>query len=457
MKKFFIVFLIFSFFLTAGGGCQLVSDPAQDPSRPVTLEYWRVFDGEDAFEEIIEQYNLRHPHVNINYRKIRYEDYREELLTALAEDRGPDIFSIHNTWVREYINRIEPMPETVTISRLVEEGTIKTETVQRTQTERTMSLRQLENTFLDVVYDDVVLRNDQGEEKIYSLPLSVDTLAMYFNRDLLNNAGISTPPEKWDRDFQNAVKEMTKQDSRGNISQAGVGMGGSDNIERSVDILSLLMMQNGTEMMTENGNVLFDASGSGTQGYNPGMEALRFYTDFANPAKEVYCWNDNLDNSLKMFTEGRLALMFGYSYHLPEIKSMAPTLNFNVTNVPQINPSRQINHANYWTEVVSRKSENKDVAWHFLMFATGEDQAQKYLEKTNKPTALRSLVEEQKEDREIGVFAEQLLTSKSWYRGKDALAMEEVMKDMIDEAKASPQELDRVISRGSSRVQQTAR
>lgn len=452
-KRFFILFLILSFILTSGAGCQLLDDPSEKPGRSITLKYWRVFEGRDAFNKIINRYNKMHPNINIKYRKLRYDNYREELLNAMAEDKGPDIFSIHNTWMNEYKSKISPMPETVTIGRLVTKGTVKKETVLEKKTKDTMSTKELERKFIDVVYDDVVIRDNKGQQRIYGLPFSVDTLALYYNKDLLNNAGIVNPPQYWDRKFQKTVKKLTKQDSKGKIIQSGVAMGGGDNIERATDILSVLMMQNGANMMTGNKNVTFDEfSGS----YNPGLEALRFYTDFSNPAKEVYCWNDNLDKSLKTFMEGKAAMMFGYSYHLPTIKSQAPKLNFNISKLPQINnSSRKVNYANYWIEVVSQKSSEKDAAWDFLSFATQKDQAKTYLEKTNKPTALRDLIEEQKKDKEIGIFAEQLLTVKSWYKGYDALAMEKVMREMIEEANKNPQRLEAILGRGSERVEQT--
>ena len=453
MKKkiFFLTSLMLILSLT---GCGLsLGDGGGQKQKTKTLTYWRVFDGKDAFQEIIKEYEKRHPNVKIKYKKLRYDNYREELLNAMAEDRGPDIFSINNSWMKEYKSKISPLPDRITVKELTQKGVIKKEAVLKEKTKDALSLKDIEDKFIDVVYDDAVIENKKGLEKIYGLPLAVDTLAMYYNKDLLNNAGIASPPEYWNRTFQKNVKKMTKQDSKGKIIQSGVAMGGSENIERASDVLSVLMMQNKATMMTESGNVLFTESRP--DGSAPGLEALRFYTDFSNPAKEVYCWNSNLDNSLKKFTEGNLALMFGYSYHLPTIKSRAPKLDFSVAPLPQIENQEKINHANYWMEVVSQKSEHKEVAWDFLMFATKKKQAQKYLQETNNPTALRSLVDKQVEDREIGVFAKQLLTAESWYEGYDYQATEDIMKDMIKQANQNPEEIEEALNRGASRVQQT--
>src|SRR6056297_2137853 len=140
MKKSFFITLMLVFVLVSATGCGLGSSPAKDPSRSITLEYWRVFEGRDAFGDIIKQYNKRHPNVKINYRKIRYENYKEELLNAMAEDRGPDIFSIHNNWMHEYKSKISPMPNQVTISELVTKGTVKKETFLEKKVKSTMTL-----------------------------------------------------------------------------------------------------------------------------------------------------------------------------------------------------------------------------------------------------------------------------------------------------------------------------
>ncbi len=426
-KKLISLFLIFIFLLTVGAGCK--KPTMQESVKPVTLNYWRVYDGRDDFAEIIAKYNAQHPYVTINYRKLRYDEYEEALLNAFAEDRGPDIFSIHNTWVRKYESKLEPMPAQTTMVFPVTQGSIKKEVVPEFRTSRSLTLRDLRQGFVDVVYSDVVLN-----DKIYGLPLSVDTLAMYYNQDLFDQAGITDIPRYWNRDFQQMVKKLTKQDLKGNILQSGVALGGGKNIERYSDILAVLMMQNGANMMSDAGQVLFQTIPSAFQGqsYNPGLMALRFYTDFANPIKEVYCWNNGLENSVDLFASGKLAIMFGYSYHLPTIKTKAPKLNFLVEPLPQIEGSvSPINVANYWVESVSKKSLYKNEAWDFIQFMTRADNVSTYLKKTKKPTALRALISTQRDDLEIGVFAEQVLTSKSWYRGKNPNLAENFLADMI--------------------------
>ncbi len=453
-KKIFFVFLLFVLLLTVGAGCKKKTiDKATDP---IVLNYWRVFDGPDDFAEIIRMYNEQHPYITINYRKLRYEEYESELLNAFAEDRGPDIFSIHNTWMKKYESKISPAPEFTNMVFPVVQGSIKKEVVAESRSVRGLNLKELKQNFVDAVYSDVVINN-----QIYGLPLSVDTLAMYYNQDLFDRAGIVDVPGYWNRDFQQTVKELTKLDLKGNVIQSGVAMGGTSNIERYSDILSVLMMQNGATMLNDAGQVLFHTVPSSLRSsdYNPGLMALRFYTDFANPIKEVYSWNNDLPSALTMFTSGNLAMMFGYSYHMPIIKTTAPKLNFMIAPLPQIEGSNvSTNFANYWVEVVSQKSEHKNEAWNFIQFMTSAERVPSYLNKTKKPTALRSLVPSQREDLEIGVFVDQVLTAKSWYRGKGPVLMENFFSEMIEAAlQDTENKIMEIMNLYASRIQQTIR
>jgi len=452
-KKITYLLLLSIFILGSGFGCKTTDKKTAAAMQPITLSYWRVFDGPDAFQDIINKYKLIHPNITINYRKLRYEEYEDELLNALAEDRGPDILSIHNTWIKKYQNKLAPMPATITMAYQEETGTIKKETISVLKTYNSPSLKDIRDNFVDTVFNDVILDSNQ----VYGLPLSVDTLALYYNRDLFNNAGITQAPLYWNKEFQQNVKKLTKQDSIQGITQSGIALGGDNNITRFSDILAVLMMQNGATMISGN-QVLFNAIPAATKdtNYNPGLEALRFYIDFANPGKEVYSWNEDLPNSLDMFINGKLAMMFGYSYHLADIKAGSPKLNFSVSKLPQIEGSPvEVNFANYWVESVSKKSSHQNEAWDFIIFATKAEQAKNYLEITKKPTALRSLVTEQRNDIDIGVFADQVLTAKSWYKGLDASAAETAIGEMIRKARQGTEKILDVLNTGASKVQQT--
>lgn len=452
-NKIIVLLLIFTFILSSGAACT-TKNVSSSSVKNITLTYWRVYDDEDAFSDIIASYKELHPYVNIEYKKFRYDEYEKQLINAFAEDRGPDIFSIPSSWITEYQNKITPMPAQLTMIYPTTKGTIKKTVVNEQRTSASISFKDLKTNFVDTVYNDVVLTKDD-QQKIYGLPLYMDTLAMYYNTDLLNNAGISQPPQYW-TDFQQDVKKLTKQNTKGEIVQSGVALGGSSNIQRPQDILSLLMMQNGATMI-DGDSVAFQSIPTGSsQNYNPGLEALRFYTDFSNPAKDVYCWNSNLSNSLTMFEQGNLAIMFDYAYDLPVIKAASPKLNFSIAKMPQIQGNtKQVNYANYWVETVSAKTKNTNEAWDFIQYETSQDHVQNYLKVAKKPSALRALINSQLDDMDIGIFASQVLTAQNWYHGSNPLSAENAMQEMIDLTVKDTKNIEQYINQGAEKVQQT--
>jgi multiple sugar transport system substrate-binding protein len=459
-RLYLCLFLLITLILTGAGCTKGVSPEVRKASRPITLNWWSPFLESEDVTPLIEAYRAIHPNVTINFRRIRYEDYKKELLNALAEDRGPDIFSLHNTWLREWKTKLVPMPKTVTLPYQEVRGGFKKEVVTVLRTTPTLGIKGIKNNFVSVVENDAILSSDDPTEanQIYGLPLSVDTLALYYNRDLLNLAGIPGPPTTW-AEFREMVKKLTKFDQEGKLVQSGAALGTARNIERAADILALLMMQNGAEMINEREQVAFDKIPAGLKerGVPPGEEALIFYTDFANPTKEVYTWNEEMPNSLQAFAAGKTAFFFGYSYHLPLLRNLAPRLNFAVTAMPQVDPEKPINFANYWLETVSKKTKSIDFAWDFIQFATSYNQVKNYLERAKKPTALRALVVQQAEDLDLGPFVSQVLTARSWYQGKDAQAAEEAFLEMIEQVNKGEVEPKNALRLAAKKVEQTLR
>lgn len=452
--------------LLSGAGCTKgVSADVVAATRPFTLQFWGVFDDSDAYEPIIAKYRALRPHITVEYRKLRPEEYERELINALAEDKGPDIIMVHNTQMAEYQSKLLPLPASLKLPVREQQGTIQKQVVTVLRQVPSLSIRQLQSQFVDVVANDVVLPNEetttggnrQTVNRIWGLPLSVDTLALFFNKTLLNKAGIPEAPRSW-VDVQAAAKnkKLTIYDASQRITQSAIAMGSANNVERAVDVLQLLMMQNRTVMADDTGDVAFNRRPESAVGeLNPGAEASVFYTDFANPVKEVYTWNDTMPSSLEAFAGGRTAMFLGYSYHLPLIRARAPKLEVGIAPIPQI--GEEVNFANYWVNAVSKKSEHPDEAWDFVQFMAAQDQAKTYLDATKRPTALRALVSAQREDLDVGVFAAQALTAKSWYKGLDAAAMETAFKDLIRDVLANPSNPQQWVEIAAQKIEQTYR
>lgn len=449
-----------SLLFTLGAGCGGGSEVPSDAGK-VKLTYWRVFDGDDAFDEIIDEYSAQHPYVSIDYRVLRFDEYEEELIRALAEGEGPDIFTIHNTQMNEYKDLLLPMPASVTTKYLETVGSVRKETVLTTKESALPSQRSIKEDFVDVVAADVILpyqpdEDTPEEDRVFGLPLSVDTLALYYNKDLFDAAGIAQAPTTWE-EFQTNVIALTQYADDGSILQSGASLGTTENIDRASDIIQVLMLQNGTEMVDDRDRVAFNAIPDDVaSGVFPGLDAVRFFTDFANPVKETYTWNENFTSNVDAFAAGQTAMMLGYSYHLPIIQAASPGADIGVALLPQIGGgAKKANFANYWIESVSKDTEHPDEAWDFVAFATSAEHVLSYLDETQKPTALRELIDEQIENETLNPFVEQILTAQSWYHGTDAKAMDAAFEDLAIEVLSGNREAEDAINDAAKVVAQT--
>lgn len=452
MKKLLLqhslVILLIVAFATSGLSCKLFQPgvPAE-LNKTVTLEYWGVWHDSDTLRPFIEEFKKQHTNVDIKYKKFRLNEYRQKLLEAWAEDRGPDIYQIPVGWLGEFQDRITPMPKTVKLVTSEFKTTFgKTEVIRSVKTVTTPTTNDIKNQYVNLVYKDVI-KND----KIYGLPLSFDTLALFYNRTILDNAKIPTPPSTWD-ELASAVKSITEKQNN-NLVQSAIALGTTNNVPRVVDIVSTIMQQNGATMTKDN-QITFAQT---IQGNSPALNAISFYRSFAEPLTELYTWNESMPDALEAFISGKTAMFFGYSYQIPIIKGRAPKLNFGVAPMTQISNQKPVNTANYWVETVSHKTKSADNAWGFINFITNQDQAKKFVEKTQQPSALRTILAGQKQSPALSVFADQALTATRWYYGKNEPQMEQYFVDTINQIikTAKPEEQQKILNTGARRISET--
>jgi len=393
------------------------------------LKIWGLWDDSSIIDTYISDFRKQYSNIKLEYRKFTPQEYEAELVNALAENRGPDIFAMHHTWYSKHKNKLAPMPEEV------------------------MTLKDYKERFVDVVYDDFVV-----DGKIYGIPFYTDTLALFYNKDAFNDAGIANPPKTW-KEVQDIVPKLTKIDKNGNINQSGIALGTGDNINRSPDILSILMIQTGAQMTNPNDytKITFAQGRSQSgQNINSAELALTYYIDFANPRKSVYTWNSTLNNSIDAFYEREVAMMIGYSYQVEAIKAKAPRLNFALAPLPQVSlESGLANYANYWGYGVSSQSKYSKEAYTFLKFMTEKEQSQKYFLETKRPTPRRDLVDIQSQDLDYGVFSKQILQAKTW-RQPDNNTVDKIFIDMINNVNSGLFSYSRAISQAQTQIQTLA-
>lgn len=309
-------------------------------SSSSTITWWGLWEDSSSVQPLIDEYEASHPGIKINYVKESQQDYRERLTSALAKGSGPDIFSFHNSWVPMFRNDLDTLPASV------------------------MTPAEYAKTFYPIASSD--LTSGTG---IVGIPMEYDALALYINEDIFNKAG-KTPPKTWD-ELRTLARELTVKDDQGVITQAGVALGRTENVDHWPEILALMMLQNGVDLSNPTGKAAEDA--------------LTFFTIFS---QSDGVWDATQPPSTQAFESGNLAMYFGPSWRAFEIQQANPNLKFKTVPVPQLpkdNPNQpDITYATYWAEGVWSRSPNKLAAWNFLKFLSSQDSLSKLYQNESK-------------------------------------------------------------------------
>lgn len=366
-------------------------------TQQVVLEYWGLWEPASVMQPLIDKYQAQHKNVTIKYTQKTYTQYEENLYTRLKEGSitgspAPDLFRIHNTWLSKYQSSLTPAPQSlITTSSYV-------------------------TTFYPTAQQSFVGTDAQ----IYAIPLEVDGLTLYYNKQLFAQEGLVEPPATWDALIETA-KKLTKTDSSGKITQAGIAIGTSKNITHSADILSLLMMQNkGNSEIIDATNTQMSISG------DQYISALNFYTDFVKVHKT---WSTDLPNDLEMFYTGKLAMMIAPSWTTFDIINSNSTVEFGIVPTPIVG-TKEVYYGHYWAEAVSKNSANPAVAWDFINFLSQEAQLKEFYSNSSQirafgePYSRKSMSTLLVNEPYVGAVMEMAPNLQSWKKGEEAFVNE---------------------------------
>ncbi len=371
--------------------------------QKVTLTVWGT-ESPAIFNNLLSSYSTYRKNVTISYTFIDPAEYDSKILSALAAGNGPDVFEIGNRDLPRWKSTLAYMPTSTFAAQF--------------------DVAKLQSYFPSVVQNDFSV-----DDQIYALPLSIDTLAMIYNRDFFDSAGIATPPKTW-TDFQNDIPKLRVLNGQGQITRAAVALGGSEkSIVNAPDILSLLMLQNGTVMMASDFSSAQFANGNRFS--STGLSAFNFYLEFANASSPYYTWNDAMGDATQSFIQGKTAVIFDYQSAIANIKAKAPFLNIGVAAMPQPKDATiAVNYPKYQGLAVSKQGEVA-TAWDFVLYLTTyADGENMYIRDTGKPPAQRIAIAAEEGNPNLSIFASQALSARSWHE-PDSQRVDAIFNSMI--------------------------
>lgn len=267
---------------------------------------WGSFDAA-TFDVVFRGITQENKEFNVvNYRYIDERNFDDEFVNAIAEGRSPDMIILPAERLVKHRAKLSAIPYEL------------------------FPIGNFRNTFVDGA--EIFARTDG----VYAVPFAVDTMLMYWNRDMFASNGLAQAPRTWEEVVAQVVPRVTQTDSNRNIAQSAIAFGEFRNVFHAKDVLMMLAIQSGSDMITESDRGYTVGVNQSSAGGRAPLEAgLQFFTDFSNANSPTYSWNRAMPTDKNAFLSGDLGLYFGYGSEAEDIDSKNPNLNFDIATVPQ--------------------------------------------------------------------------------------------------------------------------
>lgn len=326
-----------------------------------TITYWQYDYGTrvDAINQLIAQFEAENPDVIVVHETFPYDAYQARVAAAVSAGQGPDIAQLFYGWLPTFARSgyLEPLPA------------------------QYFDADEIAASFAPLV--DSAKYN--GE--YYGLPTAVRSLALFYNADMLAEAGYDNPPVTWD-EFIEMAQAMTKKNGP-RFTQIGFGV--SPNGQDHHVVRSVLTRQFGTDPYSaDDTEVLYDNEA--------GLAAFEFYTDLITehevgviefiPGNNGYRDGFRLQENIGMIIDG--------SFAIGDVRNLAE-FNWGVTELPVFEEGGiQSNYASFFmngfTPNAFKDEARLEASARFLKFVTSDEAQLLWLDVVGELPASRTLI-----------------------------------------------------------------
>lgn len=372
----------------------------------IEIEYWQYnFEARvDAMNMLIEQFEAENPGIRVIHNSdIPYDNFRDEIAASAPAGVGPDVVTLFYGWIPAFVDAgyLVPLPEDP------------------------FSEEYILETFSPMV------ANSKFEEEYWAIPTAVRSLALFWNKDLFEAAGLDpeVPPATLD-EFVDMAIATTQYDGNGtdilNIVVEGHAPGFPAQDHHW--FREVLVRQYGGAPYSDDGRTV-------TYNTEEGCEAFKWLAAFETEYKTGS--NDLFTDVTQAFINGQSALHVDGSFRIGTIAGNNPDLNYGVTELPIGPNGEQHTFGSYWTHGITRRAAEDparmEAAVKFLQFITTPEAGTLWVENVGElPAQLEAATDEEiLEDPILGPFSAGLEYSHATFF-VDETAQRQVLIDAFD-------------------------
>ena len=333
MKYRLLVFaVVVSLLLTACGGS------AASQKADITMMMWGDPAELDVWNKIVQDFHTADPNITVKVDVSDWESYWTKLKTLLSAGTPPDVFAMDAPLYLDYQSR----------------GVLL----------NLQPYLDKNPNMLNGVYPQT-LEAYKTPDGMYGLPRDFQTIALFYNKDMFDAAGVAYPTADWTYDdFRNAAKALTKVDADGKVTQFGF----------SADLWDMELIW--SEGIWAYGGDIINADHTTTLVGEPkAREAWQLFHDMMFEDKSWPDFNTADEYGGDPFLAGVAAMTTTGHWSVPGYAEVK--FKWDVAQMPK-GPAGQATSVNSAGFVVAKDSKSPDAAFEFLKYVLSEP-AQKRL------------------------------------------------------------------------------
>ena len=317
--------------------CIILLVTACSPQRAqVNFVFMRTSDfTEPYWQGVIKDFEAQNPDIQVNLYIFTWEEGRQKIADMVAQGKPPTLARVATRWIPEYVaaGLLEPV-----------DGYMTTE---------------FRSKFIPLLINE----GSQYEGRTFGLPITVSSRALYYNKTLFKQAGLTSPPNNW-ADLKSASRAIHA------LGADTYGFSVQGNEAETSTYFYYFLWGNGGEILTTDGT---RPAFNGPEG----QDAAQFLKDMIdagltqpNPAASG---RKDMETA---FVEGKLGMVITGPWLARRLATDSPNLDYGLSTIPyQTTPTTL---AAQDTLILFKQAENKDAAWKFVEFLYADEYRLKY-------------------------------------------------------------------------------